>query len=85
MDNLIVSVAFIVLLVLFLRSMVGAPRIGLYSTLVKLVKLTLKITIYWPVKTIIAGVKNFVSPPFDEIHPEPQPHIKNPSHRSDRK
>ena len=84
MDNVIVSVGLIILLIIFFGSMMGAPRLGLYKTLVKLIKLSLKITIYWPIKFIVAGVRNFISPPFDEIHPEPPPHIKNPSHRGDR-
>lgn len=72
----LISVIFMMLIYYCMIELLNAIHPSLARTLKSLVKISFKLIIYWPIKLIIKGIKNFLHPPLDQIHPEPPPHFK---------
>lgn len=81
--ELLVGLILMVLIYYFMLEILNLIHPSLARTLKSVLKLAFEITIVWPIKLLYRGLRNFIHPPFDQIHREPPPNIKNPGHRGD--
>jgi hypothetical protein len=84
MNDLFVSCLFLIVLWFFAMSLLASIHPKAPGAIKKLIKLAFKVALVWPLKVVVAGIKNFIWPPYDEIHNEPPPRLQNREHRGDR-